>query len=96
MRASFIDVAGVRIPALFHHGGGDYGVLLLHGVGVGADPGFWNVKSLGQGRMAVAPDMLGYGLTGEGTYRQGPPHRVKSWTTSWRYPTSLASDAFAS
>jgi pimeloyl-ACP methyl ester carboxylesterase len=73
MRASFADVAGVQ-TRFFHHGDGDYGVLLIHGVGVGADSWLWNVEALGQGRMAVAPDMLGYGLTGEGTYRKGPPH----------------------
>jgi pimeloyl-ACP methyl ester carboxylesterase len=73
MRASFAEIAGVR-TRFFHHGAGEYGVLLLHGVGVGADSWLWNVEALGQGRMAVAPDMLGYGLTGEGAYQQGPPH----------------------
>ena len=73
MRASFADIAGVH-SRFFHHGEGDYGVLLLHGVGVGADSWLWNIEALGQGRMAVAPDMLGYGLSGEGDYREGPPH----------------------
>jgi pimeloyl-ACP methyl ester carboxylesterase len=75
MRASFADVAGVR-TRFFHHGEGDHGVLLIHGVGVGADSWLWNVEALGQARMAVAPDLLGYGLTGEGSYREGPPHEA--------------------
>jgi pimeloyl-ACP methyl ester carboxylesterase len=75
MRASFADVAGVR-TRFFHHGEGDQGVLLIHGVGVGADSWLWNVEALGQARMAVAPDLLGYGLTGEGSYREGPPHEA--------------------
>ncbi len=73
MRASFADVAGVH-TRFFEHGQGEYGVLLIHGVGVGADSWLWNVEALGQERMAVAPDLLGYGLTGEGSYREGPPH----------------------
>jgi pimeloyl-ACP methyl ester carboxylesterase len=73
MRASFADIAGVR-TRFFQHGEGDYGVVLIHGVGVGADSWLWNVEALGQGRLAVAPDLLGYGLTGEGSYREGPPH----------------------
>jgi len=73
MRASFADIAGVR-TRFFQHGEGDYGVVLIHGVGVGADSWLWNVEALGQGRMAVAPELLGYGLTGEGSYREGPPH----------------------
>jgi pimeloyl-ACP methyl ester carboxylesterase len=73
MRASFADITGVQ-TRFFHHGAGEYGVLLLHGVGVGADSWLWNIEALGQDRMALAPDMLGYGLAGEGTYRQGAPH----------------------
>lgn len=73
MRASFADIAGVR-TRFFQHGEGAYGVLTIHGVGVGADSWLWNVEALGQGRLAVAPDLLGYGLTGEGSYREGPPH----------------------
>ena len=73
MRASFADIAGVQ-TRFFQHGEGDYGVVLIHGVGVGADSWLWNVEALGQGRMAVAHDRLGYGLTGEGSYREGPPH----------------------
>jgi 2-hydroxy-6-oxonona-2,4-dienedioate hydrolase len=73
MRASFADIAGAR-TRFFHHGEGDRGVLLIHGVGVGADSWLWNIEALGQGRMAVAPDLLGYGLTDEGSYRDGPPH----------------------
>ena len=63
MRASFADIAGVR-TRFFQHGENDYGVVLIHGVGVGADSWLWNLEALGQGRMAVAPDLLGYGLTG--------------------------------
>jgi len=73
MRASFLDIGGVR-SRVYHHGSGRYGVLMLHGVGVSADSFLWNLEELGQGRMALAPDLLGYGLTGEGSYRDGPPH----------------------
>ncbi len=75
MRASFTDIAGAR-TRFFQHGEGEYGVLLIHGVGVGADSWLWNLEALGQGRLAVAPDLLGYGLTGEGGYRDGPPHEA--------------------
>jgi pimeloyl-ACP methyl ester carboxylesterase len=61
MRASFADIAGVQ-TRFFQHGEGDYGVVLIHGVGVGADSWLWNLEALGQGRTAVGPDLLGYGL----------------------------------
>jgi 2-hydroxy-6-oxonona-2,4-dienedioate hydrolase len=73
MRASFADIAGAQ-TRFFQHGRGDYGVLLIHGVGVGADSWLGNVEALGRERITIAPDLLGYGLTGEGNYREGPPH----------------------
>jgi pimeloyl-ACP methyl ester carboxylesterase len=72
MRATIDNIAGVTTRYL-HHGSGDYGVLMLHGVGVSADSWLWNLTSLGANYLAVAPDMLGYGLTGEGNYRDGAP-----------------------
>jgi hypothetical protein len=53
MRASFANIAGVQ-TRFFQHGEGDYGVVLIHGVGVGADSWLWNLEALGQGRTAVA------------------------------------------
>ncbi len=74
MRATIETVAGVTSRYL-HHGSGDYGVLLLHGVGVSADSFLWNLPALGDdGHLAIAPDLLGYGMTGEGDYREGAPH----------------------
>jgi len=73
MRAFFINVGGVR-SRFYAHGAGAYGVVMLHGVGVGADSFLWNLEALSAGRTAIAPDLLGYGLTGEGGYRDGPPH----------------------
>jgi 2-hydroxy-6-oxonona-2,4-dienedioate hydrolase len=72
MRATIENIAGVTTRYL-HHGSGKYGVLMLHGVGVSADSWLWNLTSLGEKYLAVAPDMLGYGLTGEGSYREGAP-----------------------
>jgi pimeloyl-ACP methyl ester carboxylesterase len=72
MRVSFIDVGGVR-SRVYHHGEGRNAVLMLHGVGVSSDSFIWNLEALGNGWLALAPDLLGYGMTGEGGYRSGPP-----------------------
>jgi 4,5:9,10-diseco-3-hydroxy-5,9,17-trioxoandrosta-1(10),2-diene-4-oate hydrolase len=72
MRVSFMDVGGVR-SRVYHHGDGRNAVLMLHGVGVSSDSFIWNLEGLGNGRLALAPDLLGYGMTGEGDYRSGPP-----------------------
>jgi pimeloyl-ACP methyl ester carboxylesterase len=72
MRASVETIAGVQSRYL-HHGGGDHGILLLHGVGVSADSWLWNLEALGKDHWAIAPDLLGYGMTGEGSYRDGAP-----------------------
>lgn len=66
MRATFADIGGVP-TRYFQAGSGDHGVLLLHGVGVGADSWLWNLEALsGGGRTCIAPDLLGFGMTGEG------------------------------
>jgi 2-hydroxy-6-oxonona-2,4-dienedioate hydrolase len=72
MRATIETIAGVPTRYL-HHGSGDYGVLMLHGVGVSADSFLWNLQGLGGGVCAVAPDLLGYGMSGEGDYKDGAP-----------------------
>ena len=72
MRATIETIAGVPTRYL-HHGSGHYGVLMLHGVGVSADSWLWNLTGLGDDVWAIAPDLLGYGLTGEGGYREGAP-----------------------
>ena len=73
MRATIETVGGVTTRYL-HHGSGDYGVLLLHGVGVSADSFLWNLEALGgDDCQAIAPDLLGYGMTGEGDYKEGAP-----------------------
>ena len=72
MRATIEPVAGVSSRYL-HHGEGDYGILMLHGVGVGANSWLWNLEGMGDGVRAVAPDLLGYGMTDEGGYRSGAP-----------------------
>src|SRR6476661_6312418 len=73
MRATIETVGGVTTRYL-HHGSGDYGVLLLHGVGVSADSFLWNLEALGtENCQAIAPDLLGYGMTGEGDYKDGAP-----------------------
>ncbi|TMJ88621.1 MAG: hypothetical protein E6G76_10005 [Alphaproteobacteria bacterium] len=60
MRATIETVGGVTTRYL-HHGSGDYGVLLLHGVGVSADSFLWNLQALGGDNcQAIAPDLLGY------------------------------------
>jgi 2-hydroxy-6-oxonona-2,4-dienedioate hydrolase len=47
---------------------------LLHGVGVSADSFLWNLEALGtENCQAIAPDLLGYGMTGEGDYKDGAP-----------------------
>jgi pimeloyl-ACP methyl ester carboxylesterase len=73
MRVTIENVAGVSTRYL-HHGSGKRGVLMLHGVGVSADSWLWNLDALGEGVLCVAPDMLGFGMTGEGDYRNGAPH----------------------
>lgn len=73
MRATIATVGGVTTRYL-HHGSGDYGVVLLHGVGVSADSFLWNLEALGSDDcQAIAPDLLGYGMTGEGGYKEGAP-----------------------
>lgn len=73
MRATIEPIAGVTTRYL-HHGSGDFGILLLHGVGVSANSFLWNLEALGGDDChAVAPDMLGYGMTGEGSYTEGAP-----------------------
>lgn len=73
MRATIETVGGVTTRYL-HHGSGDYSVLLLHGVGVSADSFLWNLEALGtENCQAIAPDLLGYGMTGEGDYKDGAP-----------------------
>jgi pimeloyl-ACP methyl ester carboxylesterase len=72
MRATIESVAGVPTRYL-HHGSGDYGVLMLHGVGVGADSWLWNLTGMGDDAWTIAPDLLGYGMTGEGGYNDGAP-----------------------
>jgi 2-hydroxy-6-oxonona-2,4-dienedioate hydrolase len=73
VRATIETVGGVTTRYL-HHGSGDYGVLLLHGVGVSADSFLWNLEALGGDNcQAIAPDLLGYGMTGEGDYKEGAP-----------------------
>jgi 2-hydroxy-6-oxonona-2,4-dienedioate hydrolase len=75
MRASFANIGGVESRYL-HHGEGSHGILMLHGVGVSADSWHRNLPALGEDRLAVAPDLLGNGFTGEGDYREGPPHEA--------------------
>jgi pimeloyl-ACP methyl ester carboxylesterase len=70
MRASFADIAGVQ-TRFFQHGENDYGVVLIHGVGVGADSWLWNLEALGQGRTAVAPDLLGMASPAKGPTDKG-------------------------
>jgi 2-hydroxy-6-oxonona-2,4-dienedioate hydrolase len=73
VRATIETVGGVTTRYL-HHGSGDHGVLLLHGVGVSADSFLWNLQALGGDNcQAIAPDLLGYGMTGEGDYKEGAP-----------------------
>lgn len=72
MRALVEPVDGVQ-TRYFLHGSGDTTVLMLHGVGVSSDSWLWNLSALGDDVRCVAPDMLGFGLTDEGSYRGGPP-----------------------
>ena len=75
MRAVIKLVGGVQ-TRYFTHGAGDTVVLMLHGVGVSSDSWLWNLSSLGDNVRCVAPDMLGFGLTDEGSYRGGPPQNA--------------------
>jgi pimeloyl-ACP methyl ester carboxylesterase len=72
MRAVVESVGGVQ-TRYFAHGSGGTTVLMLHGVGVSSDSWLWNLSALGDNVRCVAPDMLGFGLTDEGSYRGGPP-----------------------
>jgi 2-hydroxy-6-oxonona-2,4-dienedioate hydrolase len=72
LRATIENIAGVSTRYL-HHGEGDYGIFLLHGVGVSADSWLWNLEQIGSNAWAIAPDLLGYGMTGEGDYKEGAP-----------------------
>ena len=72
MRATIENIAGIPTRYL-HHGSGDYGVLMLHGVGVSADSWLWNLTGIGDTVWTIAPDLLGYGMTGEGDYKDGAP-----------------------
>lgn len=72
MRSNIENVNG--IPTRFlHHGEGDLDVLMLHGVGVSADSWLWNLQAFDSGTRCIAPDLLGFGMTGEGDYREGAP-----------------------
>jgi 2-hydroxy-6-oxonona-2,4-dienedioate hydrolase len=75
MRVSFRDIGGIK-TRIFHQGAGKHGVILLHGVGVGADSWFWNIAALSaDDRMCVAPDLLGFGMTDEPAGSDDvPPH----------------------
>lgn len=74
MRATIEDISGISTRYL-HHGSGDFGILMLHGVGVSADSFLWNLGVLGgDGTQTVAPDLRGFGMTGEGAYTDGAPH----------------------
>lgn len=69
------NIAGVQTRYL-QHGSGEIDVLMLHGVGVSSDSWFWNLTALGDGIRCIAPDMLGFGLTDEGSYRKGAPQEA--------------------
>ena len=62
MRASFIDVDGIRTRYL--HAGEGPPLLLIHGLGISADCWFYNIDVLAEHFSVFAPDMLGHGFTG--------------------------------
>ncbi len=72
MRAVIERVGGAQ-TRYFTHGEGDLTILMLHGVGVSSDSWLWNLSALGESVRCVAPDMLGFGFTEEGSYVSGPP-----------------------
>ena len=61
MRASFVDVGGIRTRYL--HAGDGPPLLLIHGLGISADCWFDNVDVLAQNFSVFALDMLGHGFT---------------------------------
>ena len=62
MRASFVDVDGIRTRYL--HAGDGPPLLLIHGLGISADCWFYNIDALARHFSVFALDMLGHGFTG--------------------------------
>ena len=71
MHINFADVNGVN-TRYFYEGSG-YPLLLIHGVGVGAETWFRNVDALGEHLSVFAPDLLYHGFTGPTEYQGGSP-----------------------
>ena len=61
MRASFIDIDGIR--SRFLEAGSGETIVLLHGVGMAADCWIRTMEALSHNFRVVAPDMLGCGFT---------------------------------
>jgi 2-hydroxy-6-oxonona-2,4-dienedioate hydrolase len=72
MRVRFADIAGVSTR--YYLAGEGFPVLLVHGVGVTSEIWLRNLDALSAKFKVCAPDTLGSGLTGAGTYRDGPIH----------------------
>jgi pimeloyl-ACP methyl ester carboxylesterase len=71
MRANFVTVDGV--PTRFYEAGKGETILLVHGVGSSADTWIGTVKALASQFRVIAVDLLGHGMTGDGSYEAGPP-----------------------
>ncbi len=72
MKTTISEIVGV--PTRYHHGGeGETTILFLHGVGVSSDSWFWCMRALEREFYVVAPDMLGFGMTGDGSLGGKPP-----------------------
>lgn len=72
MRVHFADIAGAATR--YYEAGSGFPVMLVHGVGVTSEIWLRNIEALGQRFHVCAPDTLGSGLTGAGSYRDGPIH----------------------
>jgi pimeloyl-ACP methyl ester carboxylesterase len=85
MRASFVEVDGVRVRCL--HAGGGPALLLLHPIGHSADVFFRNIDALAVRFSVVAPDLPGHGFSevidfaGEPPQRRTVPHLARLMTT---------------
>ena len=72
MRVAFTEVGGVR-TRYYYEGSGPV-LVLLHGLGIGADSWCRNIDALAEHYTVYAPDMIGHGFTGFEDLKGGAAH----------------------
>ena len=72
MRVYFAEIGGINTR--YYLAGSGPPLLLIHGVGVSSDVWLPNISTLADSFTVCAPDTLGHGFTGSGSYAGGAPH----------------------